>query len=101
MLITPVHRMDGRVNGSGKVCKARFRISFYSGGRLEWVVQDFDVIFLGTTVRFRGRRIVSNGSGTVYSLDTITGRLNAGRTRFDGTLRDTRSVTGQVVLRRK
>jgi len=101
MVINPVHRLAGRIRGSRKACKARFRITFQSGGRSDWVLQDFVVTFRGATVRFRGHRLVANGSGTPYSLDTFTGRFNAVRTRFTGTLRDTRNVTGPVVLRRK
>lgn len=101
MLISPVHRLDGRVSGTRKACKARFRVSFYSGGRTDWVIQDFVVTIRGASVRFRGTRIVSNSSGTGYSLDTFTGKLNKGRNRFDGVLRDIRNVTGRVVLRRK
>lgn len=100
MLINPVHRLNGRVRRSGKVCKARFRVSFTSGGRREWVVQDFVVTFRGGIVRFQGRRIVSSTSGSAYSLDTFTGRLDASHRRFNGKLRDTRNVTGPVVLRR-
>jgi len=101
MRITPVHRLDGRVSGTHKKCRARLRVSFYSSGGRGWVLQDFVVTFHGGTVRFRGQRIVANGSGAAYSLDTFTGRLNRSRTLFTGTLRDTRNVTGSVVLRRK
>ncbi len=101
MVINPVHRVDGRVSGTAKACKARLRISFHSRGRTAWVVQDFTITFKGAAVTFRGRRIVANGSGSGYSLDTFTGRLNASRTRFRGTLRDTQNVTGPVLLNRK
>jgi hypothetical protein len=102
MAINPVHQLDGRVRGTRKACRAQFRVTFNQGYRTGWVVQDMVVTFLGGgRVRFAGRRIVSNGSGSPYSLDTFTGRLDAARTRFVGTLRDTRNVTGPVRLQRR
>lgn len=96
-----MHRLQGRVQGHGQACKARFKISFFASGRSEWVIQEFAVTFIGTQVHFRGHRIVARNSVGVYFLDTFTGSFNKKRTRFTGSLRDAGNITGPVTLRRR
>jgi len=98
----PAEYLRGRIWGTARSCRARFDVSYLSGGRKVTVIEHFTVTLWGPRARRSARFVCTRISyvtpGVRYSKDTFTGTLNINLTRYSGTVLDTSSSTSPVVL---
>lgn len=97
--------LQGRVWGTARSCRARFAVSYGSGGRKVKVIEYFKVTLSGPKTRRQARfvctRLTYVTPGIRYSKDTFTGTMNINLTRFKGTVRDTAASTSPIYLKKK
>ena len=100
MRLNQTYGLRGRVWRTPSGCVARFVITYVTNrGQPGSATEDFQVLFPGHQVYFKGVRIVRSSSG--YLLDNFKGMADYQRGRFQGRFWSKQTLSGRVDLSKK